>query len=137
MGLFDDIDNQVLTTNTVSTLNNTNTRGLFDDIDSQVQQPKEPTFAEAHPILASTPEALKQFGTRAVKSYPEFAKGLNDLVALAGDKTGLQGVSDFGRFNAQYWQEQSDKIQIDPKYPGVKGLQSKESSPVAQQAPMQ
>ena len=127
MGLFDDIDNQVLTTNTVSTLNNTNTRGLFDDIDSQVQQPKEPTFAEAHPILASTPEALKQFGTRAVKSYPEFAKGLNDLVALAGDKTGLQGVSDFGRFNAQYWQEQSDKIQIDPKYQGVKGLQSKET----------
>ena len=28
MGLFDDIDNQVLTTNTVSTLNNTNTREM-------------------------------------------------------------------------------------------------------------
>lgn len=100
--------------------------GLYDDL--LVEEPQaKPTFAEAHPILASTPEALKQFGTRAVKSYPEFAKGLNDLVALAGDKTGLQGVSDFGRFNAQYWQEQSDKIQIDPKYQGIKGLQSKET----------
>lgn len=100
--------------------------GLFDDL--LVEEPQtQPTFSEAHPILASTPEALKQFGTRAVKSYPEFAKGLNDLVALAGDKTGLQGVSDFGRSNAQFWQEQSDKIQIDPKYQGVKGLQSKET----------
>ena len=88
---------------------------------------KPQTFSESHPILASAPEALKQLGTRAVKSFPEFGVGVNDLVSLVGDKTGLQGLSDFGRSNAQFWQEQSDKIQIDPKYQGLKGLQSKET----------
>lgn len=88
---------------------------------------KPQTFSESHPILASTPEALKQLGTRAVKSFPEFGVGVNDLVSLVGDKTGLQGLSDFGRSNAQFWQEQSDKIQVDPKYKGLKGLKSKET----------
>ena len=87
----------------------------------------KPTFAEKHPFIASIPEAGKQFGTRAVKSYPEFAKGMNDLVSLVGDKTHIQGISDFGRSNAAYWQEQSDKIQIDPKYQGIQGLTSKET----------
>lgn len=80
------------------------------------------TFAEAHPFIASLPEAGKQFGVRAVKSYPEFAKGLNDLIALVGDKTGLEGLGNFGKNNAEYWQRQSDKIQIDPKYQGLEGL---------------
>lgn len=78
-------------------------------------------------VVSSIPEAAKQFGTRAVKSFPQFGVGVNDLVSLVGDKTGLQGLSDFGRSNAQFWQEQSDKIQIDPKYQGVKGLSSPET----------
>lgn len=81
-------------------------------------------FSEAYPIVASIPEATKQFGTRAVKSFPQFGVGINDLVALVGDKTGLQGLSDFGRSNAKFWQEQSDKIQIDPKYQGIAGLKN-------------
>lgn len=126
MGLYDDIDNLVLTNN-VGTQNTMTSKGLFDDIDDEVQEFKPQTFSESHPILASAPEALKQLGTRAVKSFPEFGVGVNDLVSLVGDKTGLQGLSDFGRSNAQFWQEQSDKIQIDPKYQGLKGLQSKET----------
>ena len=126
MGLFDDIleERQAAPQQTVQ--NNISNGGLFDDILSEQPQP-QPTFKDNHPILASTPEALKQFGTRAVKSYPEFGKGVNDAVALLGDKTGLQGLSDFGRRNADFWQEQSDKIQIDPKYQGIKGLSSKET----------
>ena len=121
MGLYDDLlEEQSIT----APVNNANKNtGLYDDL--LTEQPKEPTFAEAHPFVASLPEAGKQLGLRAVKSFPEFGKGLNDLVALAGDKTGLKGVSDFGRFNAQFWQEQADKIQIDPKYQGLQGLKSK------------
>ncbi len=84
----------------------------------------KPTFAESHPFVASIPEAGKQFGTRSVKSVPEFARGVSDLVALSGDMTGLQGVSKFGRTNANFWQNLSNKIQVDPKYQGVKGLSS-------------
>lgn len=131
MGIYDELDKEVLTTKPQSTSikNNNNSGGLFDELDNEVlsQQQTQPTFAENHPFLASTPEALKQLGLRTAKSFPEFGKGLNDLVALVGDKTGLQGVSDFGRFNSNFWQEQSDKIQIDPKYQGVKGLSSKET----------
>lgn len=90
-------------------------------------QPQEKTFAEAHPFIASLPEAGKQLGLRAAKSFPEFGKGVNDLVALAGDKTGLKGVADFGRSNAQFWQEAADSIQTDSKYQGLQGLKSKET----------
>lgn len=131
MGIYDELDKEVLTTKPQSTSikNNNNSGGLFDELDNEVlsQQQTQHTFADNHPFLASTPEALKQLGLRTAKSFPEFGKGLNDLVALVGDKTGLQGVSDFGRFNSNFWQEQSDKIQIDPKYQGVKGLSSKET----------
>lgn len=131
MGIYDELDKEVLTTKPQSTSikNNNNSGGLFDELDNEVlsQQQTQPTFADNHPFLASTPEALKQLGLRTAKSFPEFGKGLNDLVALVGDKTGLQGVSDFGRFNSNFWQELSDKFQIDPKYQGVKGLSSKET----------
>lgn len=131
MGIYDELDKEVLTTKPQSTSikNNNNSGGLFDELDNEVlsQQQTQPTFAENHPFLASTPEALKQLGLRTAKSFPEFGKGLNDLVALVGDKTGLQGVSDFGRFNSNFWQGLSDKFQIDPKYQGVKGLSSKET----------
>ena len=115
MGLYDDIleEQQVAAPQAVVQNKANQQGGLFDDILTEQPQP-QPTFKDNHPILASTPEALKQFGTRAVKSYPEFGKGVNDAVALLGDKTGLQGLSDFGRSNAAFWQEQSDKIQIDP-----------------------
>ena len=89
--------------------------------------PPEPTFADKHPFVSSIPEAGKQFGTRAVKSFPEFGKGLNDLVALVGDKTGMNGLSEFGRFNARYWDDVANNIKVDPKYQGLNGLKSKET----------
>ena len=135
MGLYDDIleDEQTKSVSQAATSKqayrqtHVNTSGLFDDLFVESPAPPKPTFAEKHPFIASIPEAGKQFGTRAVKSYPEFAKGMNDLVSLVGDKTHIQGLSDFGRSNAAYWQEQSDKIQIDPKYQGIQGLTSKET----------
>lgn len=133
MGLYDDIDKEVLGQTGTSTDNTTKhqePKGIFDDIDNEVNvqtQVQQPTFAENHPFVASLPEAAKQFGTRAVKSYPEFGKGLNDLVTLIGDKTGIDGLSNFGRSNAEFWQNQSDKIQVNPKYQGIKGLSSKET----------
>ena len=85
------------------------------------------TFSEAHPFVSSLPEAGKQLGLRALQSFPEFGKGVNDLVALTGDKTGLQGLSDFGRSNAQFWEDKANSINIDTKYRGLKGLSSKET----------
>ena len=129
MGLYDDIlvEQQPVPQPSLQAQSSATSTGLFDDLlVEQPEQPK-PTFADSHPFIASVPEAGKQFGVRAVKSFPEFAKGLNDLVALAGDKTHLQGLSDFGRSNAEFWQQQSDKIQIDPKYQGLQGLKSKET----------
>lgn len=113
-------------------------------------------FSEAHPFVSSLPEAGKQFALRATKSYPDFAKGLNDAVALGGDVmkrtynnvsdndkykalskytfTGnlldkmLQNsdkISDFGRNNAQFWQNASDKIPINPSFQGLNGLKNK------------
>lgn len=129
MGLYDDIlveQQQPVPQPSIQTQSTGS--GLFDDLlVEQPAQPAKPAFAEAHPFVASIPEAGKQFGTRAVKSFPEFAKGMNDLVALVGDKTHLQGLSNFGRSNADFWQQQSDKIQIDPKYQGLQGLKSKET----------
>ncbi len=128
---------------------------LLDGYEEQPEE-KQQTFSEAHPFVSSLPQAAKQLGIRAVKSYPDFAKGLNDLVALTGDlgqraynnvkdnniyngltKYTLSGkaldgllknssnISEFGRDNAEFWQEKSDKIQIDPKYQGLKGLKNK------------
>lgn len=127
MGLYDDILVEQQTAPQPSTQTQSTGSGLFDDL--LVEQPVQPkpTFVEAHPFVASIPEAGKQFGVRAVKSFPEFAKGLNDLTALIGDKTHLQSLADFGRSNADFWQQQSDKIQIDPKYQGLQGLKSKET----------
>lgn len=130
MGLYDDILEDQQTPNVASqkTIPNNNTNsGLFDDIFAEQPQQTQPTFKENHPFLASTPEALKQFGKGAVHSYPEFAKGLNDAIALAGDKTGIKGLSNFGRKNAEYWGELADNTQRDARYQGIKGLSSKET----------
>lgn len=131
MGLFDEIDNEVIGAQTANNTTKTNTtstgKGLFDDIDNEILNKQEPTFKDSHPILASTPEAFKQLGLRAVKSYPDFAKGVNDLIALTGDKTHIQGLSNFGRSNAEFWQDASDKIVIDDKYRGLNGLKNKET----------
>ena len=121
MGLYDDILEEQPKA-AAPQKNETKTGGLYDDILAAPEQQAQPTFADNHPFVASLPEAAKQFGTRAVKSFPEFGKGLNDLVALVGDKTGIDGLSNFGRSNAEFWQEQSDKIKIDPKYQGLQGL---------------
>lgn len=128
MGLYDDLlEEQPKVAPQKNVKNNTKSSGLYDDLLVEEPQQTQPTFAENHPFVASIPEAGKQFGVRAVKSFPEFARGVNDLTALIGDKTGLNGLSDFGRSNAEFWQAQSDKIQIDPKYQGLKGLSSKET----------
>lgn len=128
MGLYDDLlEEQPKVAPQKNVKNNTESSGLYDDLLVEEPQQAQPTFAENHPFVASIPEAGKQFGVRAVKSFPEFARGVNDLTALIGDKTGLNGLSDFGRSNAEFWQTQSDKIQIDPKYQGLKGLSSKET----------
>lgn len=128
MGLYDDLlEEQPNVAPQKNVKNNTKSSGLYDDLLVEEPQQTQPTFAENHPFVASIPEAGKQFGVRAVKSFPEFARGVNDLTALIGDKTGLNGLSDFGRSNAEFWQNQSDKIQIDPKYQGLKGLSSKET----------
>lgn len=128
MGLYDDLlEEQPKVAPQKNVKNNTKSSGLYDDLLVEEPQQTQPTFAENHPFVASIPEAGKQLGVRAVKSFPEFARGVNDLTALIGDKTGLNGLSDFGRSNAEFWQNQSDKIQIDPKYQGLKGLSSKET----------
>lgn len=128
MGLYDDLlEEQPKVAPQKNVKNNTESSGLYDDLLVEEPQQTQPTFAENHPFVASIPEAGKQLGVRAVKSFPEFARGVNDLTALIGDKTGLNGLSDFGRSNAEFWQNQSDKIQIDPKYQGLKGLSSKET----------
>lgn len=127
MGLFDEIDREVLNQNTSdnnvqNTENNTST-GLFAEIDREVEEEFRPkSFAEKHPVVASIPEATKQFGSRAVKSYPEYAAGLNDLLANVGDKVGAKKLSDFGRSNYEFWKEQSGKIPVNQKYQGVAGL---------------
>ena len=128
MGLYDDIDNEVLEQNTsnnsVKTENSNNLNGgLFDDFDREIQEEYRPkSFVEQHPVIDSIPEAAKQFGSRAVKSYPEYAAGLNDLLANVGDKFGAKGLSDFGRSNYEFWKRQSDKIPINAKFQGVAGL---------------
>lgn len=126
MGLYDDLlEEQPNVAPQKNVKNNTKSSGLYDDLLVEEPQQTQPTFAENHPFVASIPEAGKQLGARAVKSFPEFARGVNDFTALIGDKTGLNGLSDFGRSNAEFWQNQSDKIQIDPKYQSLKGLTDK------------
>ena len=168
MGLYDDIlEEQPKVVPQQNAKNNTKSSGLYDDLLVEEPQQPQPTFADNHPFVASIPEAGKQLGIRSVKSYPEFAKGLNDLTALTGDilsnvyneykntklfntlnnnsvynkfiknstagtllNTALQNgdnLANYGRSNVDYWQSLSDKIQIDPKYQGVKGLSSKQT----------
>lgn len=107
------------------------------DLDKYMAEYREPiaqtenqvnkSFTDNHPIVSSIPEAGKQFALRTIKSYPEFAKGLNDLTALIGDKTGISPISNFGKNNAEFWENQSNKIQINPEYQGIKGLSSKKT----------
>jgi hypothetical protein len=100
---------------------------IDDDYNLDFNNPQKQSFAEKHPFVASLPEAGKQLGQGIIHSYPEFGKGVNDAVALLGDKTGLQGLSDFGRSNAAFWGELADKTERDQKYQGIKGLSSKET----------
>ena len=131
MGLFDDIDNEVLGTSN-NNVNINNSGSLFADIDSEIEaeeleRQENNKFSNKHPFIASIPEAGKQFGLRGVKSFPEFGKGLNDLVALIGDKTNLQGLSNFAKSNASYWDSLAEKVPTDTRYQGLKGLKSKET----------
>ena len=127
MGLYDDLLEEQPKIAPKSNIKNSS--GLYDDL--FIEEPKQnvqpQSFKEAHPFVSSLPEAGKQLGLRAVKSYPEFAKGLNDLTALIGDKTNWKGLANWSRDNADFWQEQSDKIKIDPRYQGLNGLKSKET----------
>lgn len=74
-------------------------------------------------VAKSLPATGKEFGVGAYRSFPQFGKGVNDLVALTGDVTGIKGLSDFGRSNAQYWQNTLDNMpQRGEQYQGAKGL---------------
>lgn len=128
MGLYDDLlEEQPKVAPQQNVKNNTKNSGLFDDLLVEETPQAQPTFAENHPFVASLPEAGKQLLKGARYSYPEFAKGTNDLLVLLGDKTHLQGLSDFGRSNAEYWGEMADRYRREDKYQGVKGLSSKET----------
>ena len=70
MGLYDDILEEQPKA-AAPQKNETKTGGLYDDILAAPEQQAQPTFADNHPFVASLPEAAKQFGTRAVKSFPE------------------------------------------------------------------
>lgn len=126
MGLFDEIDKEVLKENNTSNKNinnnNSTSAGLFDEIDKEVLQPTQtqPSVMSQIPNVAL--ESAKQFGKRAIKSYPDFAKGLNDTVALLGDRFNNKALSSFGRKNANFWEDISNKIPQDPNYSGLQGL---------------
>lgn len=53
----------------------------------------------------------------------------NTLIGKVADNVlkNSANISEFGRNNADFWQEQSDKIQIDPRYQGLQGLKTKET----------
>lgn len=126
MSLLDGYEEQLLNQNTSKNVDKPiQTGSLLEGYQAPVSQQK--TFAEAHPFAASIPEAGKQFGLRALKSYPEFAKGLNDAIALAGDKFNNQALSNFGRSNVDYWNNVANNIKTDEKYQGLKGLSKKET----------
>ena len=114
MGLFDEIDQEVLKENNTSNknINNSNSTsvGLFDEIDKEVLQPTQTQPSVMSQIPGVALESAKQFGKRAIKSYPDFAKGLNDTVALIGDRFNNQTLSSFGRKNANFWEDVSNKI---------------------------
>lgn len=94
------------------------------DVMSNTAEPSKKTFAQSHPIIASVPETVGTFGRAAKKSYYDFGTGVNDLLTLAGDKTGIKGLSDFGRSNAQFWQQRSGDVdqRINDKYQKLAGL---------------
>ena len=104
--------------------------GIYDKLDEEflreqeeiAKKPKQTTFQKKHPFLSSLPEAGKQFGIRAVKSVPQFLSGLGDSLALTGDMTNWNGLSNYGRNAAGFYQKAADKIQIDPRYQGAKGF---------------
>lgn len=94
------------------------------DVLSNTAEPSKKTFAQSHPVIASVPETVGTFGRAAKKSYYDFGTGVNDLLTLAGDKTGIKGLSDFGRSNAQFWQQRSGDVdqRINDKYQKLAGL---------------
>lgn len=129
--------------NIKATVNNYRADGLNDDeirakFDKKLHSFKTDSDGNEYPIetrqkngfltgavdvAKSLPATAKEFGVGAYRSFPQFGKGVNDLVALTGDVTGIKGLSDFGRSNAQYWQNTLDSMpQRGEQYQGAKGL---------------
>lgn len=98
---------------------------IDDEYNLNFNDPQKKSFSENHPFIASVPEAGKQFVQGVKYSYPEFGKGVNDLVALLGDKTGLEGLSNFGKSNAQFWGEIAEANKRPSQYQGLEGLSNK------------
>ena len=110
--------------------------------EEEFERQRQSSFSYKHPIVSSFKEVPSQLGKRTLKSFPEFIKGLNDTLFLGNEALkGIRQSSPLLRYandpderytpnyleNALYWQEQADKIKIDPKYQGLKGLSSKET----------
>ena len=132
MGLYDDIleeqpqaaPQKIIQKNTQQKKSGS---GLYDDLLAEQPAEQKPTFAESHPFIASLPETGVTFGRAAKKSYYDFGAGLNDALALAGDKTGIKPLADFGKNNAEFWQERSDDVgaRINDNYQHLSGLTDK------------
>lgn len=121
--------------NIKATVNNYRADGLNDDeirakFDKKLYSFKTPNSPKTNNFLTgavdvakSLPTTAKELGVGMYRSFPQFGKGVNDLVALTGDVTGIKGLSDFGRSNAQYWQNTLDNMpQRGEQYQGAKGL---------------
>lgn len=98
---------------------------IDDEYNLDFNDPQKKSFSENHPFIASVPEAGKQFVQGVKYSYPEFGKGVNDLVALLGDKTGLEGLSNFGKSNAEFWGNIAEANKRPNQYQGLEGLSNK------------
>lgn len=126
MGLYDDILEEQPQVAPQKNVQNNKSSGLFDDLLAEQPAP-QPTFADNHPFVASLPETGMTLGRAAKKSYYDFGAGVNDVLALVGDKTGISPLANFGKSNAEFWQERSNDVgaRINEDYQHLSGLTNK------------
>lgn len=76
--------------------------------------------------------AAGQFPYRAVEGYTDLASSIGDIAALAGDVTGIEPISKYGRKVNQFWQDAKNNETIqsvvgDSEFRGVQGLSKPET----------
>ena len=93
--------------NIKATVNNYRADGLNDDeirakFDKKLYSFKTPNSPKTNNFLTgavdvakSLPTTAKELGVGMYRSFPQFGKGVNDLVALTGDVTGIKVLSYF------------------------------------------